>query len=79
MLERWMLLLLYIQRSAVLLVRNTVHEDHKWILLADLSTSLYPLMLERWMLPLFSYIQRLTLLLARNIVGKPKYAQQYYW
>ena len=35
--------------------------------LADLSTSLYFLMLERWMLP-FSYIQRPTVLLVRDIV-----------
>ena len=36
-------------------------------ILADLSTSPYVLMLERWMLP-FSYIQRPTVLLVRDIV-----------
>ena len=36
-------------------------------LLADLSTKSYVLILERWMLP-FSYIQRKTVLLVRNIV-----------
>ena len=30
MLERWMLPFSYIQRPTVLLVRNIVHEDHKW-------------------------------------------------
>ena len=64
MLERWMLLLLYIQRSAVLLVRNFVHENHKWNFLPDVSTSPYVLMLERWILA-FSYIQRSTVLLER--------------
>ena len=34
--------------------------------LADLSTSSYVLILERWMLP-FSYIQRPTVLLVRDI------------
>ena len=34
---------------------------------ADFNTSSYVLMLERWMLP-FSYIQRKTVLLVRNIV-----------
>ena len=42
-------------------------EDHKWILLADLRTSPYVLMLERWMLP-FLYIQRQTVFLVRNIM-----------
>ena len=41
----------------------------KWVLLADSSTSTYILMLERWMLP-FSYIQRQTVLLVRNIVSE---------
>ena len=49
------------------MVRNIVHEDHKWVFLADLSTSSYVLMLERWMLP-FLYIQRPTVLLVRDIV-----------
>ena len=31
MLERWMLLLLYIQRSTVLLVRDIVYKDHKLV------------------------------------------------
>ena len=35
--------------------------------LANLNRSSYVLMLERWMLP-FSYIQRLTVLMVRNIV-----------
>ena len=37
--------------------------------LADLNTSSYVLMLERWMLP-FSYIQRPTVFLVRNIVSE---------
>ena len=69
MLERWMLLLLYIQRSTVLLVRNVVHENHKWNFLVDVSTSRYVLMLERWVLP-FSYIQRATVKMVRDIVHK---------
>ena len=48
------------------MVGNIVHEDHKWVFLADLSTSSYVLMLERWMLPL-SYIQRPTTLLVWTI------------
>ena len=42
-------------------------EDDQWIFLADLRTSPYVLMLERWMLP-FSYIQRQTILFVRNIM-----------
>ena len=41
-------------------------EDHKWVFLADLSTSPYVLMFERWMLP-FSYIRRPTVLVVRDI------------
>ena len=67
MLERWMLPFPYIQRQTVLLVRNIVSEDHKWVFLAYLITSSYFLMLERWMLP-FSYIRRTAVLLVRDIV-----------
>ena len=66
MLERWMLPFSYIQRQTVLLVRNVVSEDHKWVFLAYIITRSYVLMLERWMLP-FSYIQRPTVLLVRTI------------
>ena len=34
MLERWMLPFSYIQRLTVLMVRNILHEDHKWVFLA---------------------------------------------
>ena len=67
MLERLMLPFSYIQRPTVLLIRDNVHEDHKWIFLADIRTSPYVLMLESWMLP-FSYIQRQTVLLVTDIV-----------
>ena len=67
MLERWMLSFSYMYRPTVLMVRNSVHEDDKWVFLADLSTSSYVLMLERWMLPL-SYIQRPTTLLVWSIM-----------
>ena len=67
MLERWILPFPYIQRQTVLLVRNIVSEDHKWVFLAYLITSSYFLMLERWMLP-FSYIRRTAVLLVRDIV-----------
>ena len=67
MLERQMLPLSYIQRATILLVRDIVHKDNKWVFLVDLSTSPYVLMLERWMLP-FSYIRRPTVLLVRDIV-----------
>ena len=53
--------------QTVLLVRNIVSEDHKWVFLAYLITSPYVLRLERWMLP-FSYIRRQTVLLVRDIV-----------
>ena len=39
------------------------------VFIADLITSSYVLMLERWMLP-FSYIQRPTVFLVRNIVSE---------
>ena len=39
MLERWMLPRSYIQRPTILLVRTIMCEDHKWVFLADLSTS----------------------------------------
>ena len=67
MLERWILPFPYIQRQTVLLVRNIVSEDYKWVFLAHLITSSYVLMLERWMLP-YSYIQRPTVLLIRDNV-----------
>ena len=67
MLERWILPFPYIQCQTVLLVRNIVSEDHKWVFLAYLITSSYVLMLERWMLP-YSYIQRPTVLLIRDNV-----------
>ena len=67
MLERWMLPLSYIQPQLVLLVRNIVHEDHKKVFKADLSTTSFVLMLERWMLS-FSYIWRPTVLLVRDTV-----------
>ena len=44
-LERWMLPFSYIQRPTVLLIRDNVHEDQKWIFLADLRRSPYVLML----------------------------------
>ena len=73
MLERWMLPFSFMQRPTVLLVRDIVSEDHKWVFLAYLITSSYVLMLERWMLP-FSYIQRPSVLLVRDIVyGDRKY------
>ena len=67
MLERWNRPFPNIQLQTVLLVRNIVSEDHKWVFLAYLITSPYVLMLERWMLP-FSYIRRPTVLLVRDIV-----------
>ena len=39
MLERWMLPISHIQRPTVFLVGDIVHEDYKWVFLADLSTS----------------------------------------
>ena len=69
MLDRWMLPFSYIRRLTVLLVRNIVFEDHKWVFLAYLITSPYVLMLERWNLP-FPYIQLQTVLLVRNIVSE---------
>ena len=69
MLDRWMLPFSYIQRPTVLLVRDIVYEDHKWVFLADSSKSPYVPMLERWMLP-FSYIQRPTVLLERELCMK---------
>ena len=67
MLERWVLPYSYIQCPTVLLIRDNVHEDHKWIFLADLRMRPYVLMLERWILA-FPYIQRQTVLLVRNIL-----------
>ena len=59
----------FIQRQNLLLLRNIVYEDHKWVFLADWNTRSYILMLERWILP-FPYIQRQTVLLIRNIVSE---------
>ena len=64
MLERWILPFPYIQCQTVLLARNIVSEDHKWVFLAYLITSSCVLILERWML-LFWYIQRPIVLLIR--------------
>ena len=69
MLERWMLPFSYIQRPTVLLVRNIVSEDHKWVVIAYLFTSSYVLMLDCWMIP-FWYIQSPTVLLIRDNVMK---------
>ena len=52
-----------------LLVGNIVYDDHNWVFLADSSKSPYVPMLERWMLP-FSYIQRPTVLLERELCMK---------